>query len=131
MTDDGYELDPKFIAGVDMARRTGSIEFQLRYSDDAEPTVWVAVATHNIGVNGLPAPPAEPGEITHTAAGGLTPLSAVLRLCDQLIDGGQCAHCGKPSAFDHGTASALPPALCWTQWDPELKTYRRNCEGDT
>jgi len=28
-------------------------------------------------------------------------------------------------------SAVLGPELCWTQWDPELKTYRRNCEGDT
>jgi len=79
---DGFELDPKFIGGVDMVRRTGSIAFQIRYSDDEEPTVWVAVATHNISADGMPAPREMGGEIQHTAAGGLTPLSAVLRLCD-------------------------------------------------
>lgn len=124
-----HELDPRFVAAVDMVRRTGSVQFQIRYQDDEEPTVWIATAQHRVDLQGRPIGNTGVGRSAWTVEAGLTGLAAVLRLCERLIDGGQCAHCGKPSAFDDGhEGSFLEPVFCWTQWDPELETYRRGCE---
>lgn len=124
--------DPKFIAAVDMIRRTGARTFQCRYQDDEPPTVWVAIAEHVHGPDGIPVPAPQHGKQTWSVAAGLHPVTAVLRLCEQLIDGGICAHCNKGTAFDTGfTDNFLDEIFCWTQWDPELATFRRSCEGAT
>ncbi len=59
------------------------------------------------------------------------PLRAALRLLDQLIDGGQCLHCKRPTGVSETFDGAMPldDLLCWYRYDPELKTFRRGCEG--
>lgn len=107
-----YE-DPRMIAAVDLIGRTGAEEFSLRYSDDDEPVVWMAIAKWG----------------SHwEAAASIDPLQAVFRLCDQVIDGGVCQHCNRPSGFEPSIdPMPLAEMVCWYQWDPELKTFRRGC----
>ena len=109
--------DPRVTALIAMIGRTGAGSFQIRYSDDEDPVVWIAVSEHH-------------GH--HTAAGGMTPLEAVYRLAELLIDGGECQHCHRPTGvtLDHDDMP-LDPLICWYQYDPELATYRRGCEGET
>jgi hypothetical protein len=58
----------------------------------------------------------------------MDPLDAVFRLCDEVIDGGQCTHCRKPAGFEPSIETMpLNQFVCWYQWDPELKTFRRGC----
>ena len=112
-----------------MIRRTGARSIQVRYQDDDQPTVWMVVAEHVMGKDGLPLPAPRTGRTVHTVDCGLTAPEAAMRVCERLIDGGTCAHCFKPTAFDHGfDGSFLDATLCWTQWDPELSTFRRQCE---
>jgi hypothetical protein len=126
MTD--VDMDPRAMAGVDMLRRTGAQSFQLRYSDDEEPVVWVAVAAYS-AVNPLTGKQAEHYE----CAGALNPTAAIMRLCEQLIDGGTCQHCGRPTIFntDSQPGDLLNAVGCVYAYDPELKTFRRDCEGDS
>jgi hypothetical protein len=115
--------DAKMLAGIQLLERTGAREFRIGYShdDDGEPTVWYAVASWRGGAE---------------ASGALDPVTAVLRLCEQVIDGGTCTHCQRPTIFDFDDPSddahlALAAALgCCYAWDPELATFRRGCEGD-
>lgn len=124
--------EPMFLAAVDMARRTGSLEFQMRYSDDREPTVWVALARHKWGLAGLPVPASEKGVERWTVACSLSPVGAVIALCETLVDGGTCAHCHRPAGITVNLdPMPLDKVFCWTQYDPELKTFRRACEGST
>lgn len=111
-------VDRKMVAGIEFIRRTGIHQFQLRYSDDEEPVVWFAVALYKDG--------------RWETAAGQNPLRAVLRLCEQLADGGQCAHCTRPSGFEPDSLDRMPmdDLVCWWQYDPELQTFRRGCEGD-
>jgi hypothetical protein len=111
-------MDARFRAAVDMIGRTGATSFQIRYSDDEQPTVWMAVAEY------------QRGEGTYfDAAAGMDPLRAVLRLCELMIDGGFCTHCHKPTGFTEDfDPMPLEEAVCWYQFDPELKTFRRGCE---
>jgi len=99
-----------------MIGRTGSTGFQMRYDDEQDPVVWVAVALYKKG--------------RWECAAGPGPVEATLRLCEHLMDGGRCAHCGRPSGFnpDFDATMPLEPLVCWYQWDPERKTYRRGCE---
>ncbi len=123
--------DPKMTAAMDMLRRTGSAEIQIRYSDDQEPVVWLAVSRYRIGKGGRPRAtgPINGSEV----AAASNPTEALLRLCERVMDGGECAHCAKPSMFygdldDNPTP--LDAAFCITSWDPELSTFRRSCEGN-
>ena len=43
---------PQFLAVIDMVRRTGAQTFELRFSDDQEPTVWMAIAAYHRGSTG-------------------------------------------------------------------------------
>ena len=127
---DSPELDPRFTAGVKLIERTGARDFRIGHSDpdDGEPIVWYAVATYKR----RPGTRARnPGE----AAGALDGVTAVLRLCEQLIDGGQCMHCHQPTIFDPNPQDTplddlLDAMGCVYAWDPELLTFRRGCEGD-
>lgn len=110
--------EAKLTAAIEFLRRSGAASTQVRYSDDEEPTVWMAVASYeDRGVE---------------VAAGVHPLQALTRLCEQLADGGQCLHCGRACAFEPDDIGAMPmnELVCWYQFDPELKTYRRSCEGD-
>jgi hypothetical protein len=111
------EAEQRLNAGIALIGRTGAQVFQLRYSDDEEPTIWMAVSQH--------------GDHYETAA-AMDPVRAVLRLAEALIDGGTCTHCGRPAGLepDHSEDMPLDNLFCWYQYDPELKTYRRGCEGD-
>jgi hypothetical protein len=107
-------------AAIDLLRRTGMQEFQLRWHDDEEPTVWMAVGSWP-----------RPGGTVYEAAGAMRPEVAVFRLCETVMDGGMCTHCKRPSGFsEHVDALPLDTHVCWYQWDPELATFRRGCEGD-
>lgn len=110
--------DPRIVAAIKLLARTGAESFQLRYHDDEEPMLWLAYAKWPHG---------------EEATGATTPLLAVMRLAEQVIDGGRCAHCGKPSGLtdDWAATLPLPEHICWWQFDPELKTFRRACEGET
>jgi hypothetical protein len=109
--------DPRLAAGVMLIGRTGAQGFQLRYSDDEEPRVWLAVATYS--------------EDRWETAAAQTPLRAVLRLCEQLVDGGMCTHCKRPTGLQPDSLDTMPMAqhVCWFQWDPELEVFRAGCGG--
>lgn len=113
--------DPRVGAAVDMVRRTGAETFQIRYQDDEDPVVWLAVAGYE-------------GERWEAAA-AMNPLRAVLRLCERLIDGALCVHCNRPAGFEADDVEAqhevFDQIVCWYQFEPELATFRRGCEGDT
>jgi hypothetical protein len=108
--------DERIPAAVDLIGRTGADEVQLRYSDDEKPVVWMAVARWR----------------DHwEAAAAMTPARALFRLLDEVIDGGQCKHCNRPTGFSPDLdALPLDALICWYQWDPELQTFRRGCAGD-
>lgn len=121
--------DPRFIAAIEFLRRNGAREFQMRYDEEQEPIVWVAVAGYSI-INGKPS---ARGKINgHAAGSGMDPLSAIFGLLHNSLDRkGRCTHCGRTTMFDEGFESqVLEDVFCWYQWDPELKTFRRGCEGD-
>lgn len=124
MTMASSEFTPKMTAAIDLLRRCGTDSFQLRYSDDEEPVVWMAVATIHEKIAGT--------KNASEAAASIHPEEAVLRLCAQLIDGGTCRHCGRPTGFER-TIDPMPMArtICWYQFDPELVVFRRGCEGDS
>src|SRR5437660_3643913 len=124
---DGSPEDPRFVAAVKLVGRTGACSFQIRYSDDEQPVVWMAVAEYYIGPSGKPTK--EYGKHTYEVGAGMDPLTAVLRLLDNLVDGGICAHCNKPTGVTDHWQRPMPLSkqVCWYIYDPELQEYRRSC----
>jgi hypothetical protein len=96
------------------------VQFQLRYSDDEEPVVWMAVAIYD--------------DERWECAAARHPLKALFRLCEQVILGGTCTHCHRPTGFEEepdGGPMPFDQSICWYRYDPELVTFRRACEGTT
>jgi hypothetical protein len=113
----------KLTAVVEMIGRTGADGIQIRWSDDEDPLVWFVVAQFDGGV--------------WETASGRDPVAALLRCAAQLIDGGQCRHCGQPTALDTDWENPLSAfadkvglPICSYTYDPELATFRRSCEGE-
>ena len=132
MTTPAPEIPPAAIAAIDLLGRTGAENVEIRYSDPAEdgddgPVVWMAVARYPATM-----PHLEPGVIRYEVDAAMTPAGAVLRLAERLIDGGECTHCHRPTIFDADPlgAGALDAIGCVYRFDPELRTYRRTCEGN-
>jgi hypothetical protein len=119
--------DPRFTAALDMIGRTGARSFQIRFQDDEEPTVWIAIAQYGIDEDEIPIP--KGGKLVYKVAGALHPFTAVMNLLDSAVDGGTCTHCNRPTAVS-GEIDPMPMQgqICWYQFDPELKTFRRGCE---
>jgi hypothetical protein len=120
--------DPRFIPAIDLIRRTGARDVQIRYSDDEEPVVWFVIASYSIRGG----KPVSSGKINARKVGAaFDPLKAVFRFLDDALDGGQCVHCGRVTGFEPSIGPMpLDELVCWYQWDPELRTFRRGCEGD-
>lgn len=110
------ELSDKTKAGIEFLRRAGAHQVQFRYSDDEAPTIWFTVFIAGNGKWDVDA--------------GKDIEEAILRLCERLADGGQCVHCGRPSGLEYSSLGTMPlnESICWYQYDPELKTFRRGCE---
>ena len=112
----------KLRAAIDFIQRTGATQVQVRYSDDEKPDLWMVVALYNkknpLGIEGF--------EVDASS----TPLRAALRLCERLADGGLCTHCNRRIGLEPDSISTMPmnKLICWYQYDPELKTFRRGCE---
>lgn len=110
--------EPRFLAGLDMLRRTGAVDVQLRYQDDQEPTVWMALAGFN-----------PDGDMAWKVGASFSPPRALFALLESVIDGARCTHCSKPCGIvDDHEEMPFEGLCCWYQYDPELKTYRRGCE---
>jgi hypothetical protein len=114
--------DPRIVAAIDLLGRTGVEEVQVRYCEEEQPVVWMALGTW------------KRGKRTATEVGaGLTPWRAMFRLCEAVMDGGTCTHCKRPTMVDDqpaaGPLAGLAELLCAYRYDPELRTFRRACEG--
>lgn len=106
-------------AGVELLGRCGARELQIRYHDDQQPVLWMAAVQVTIGQRS-----------GWEAAAALDPAQAVVRLCEAVVDGGECTHCHKPTAVDAALGDRmLADLMCWYAYDPELGTFRRSCEG--
>lgn len=118
--------DPRFTGAIDVLRRTGMKEFQIRYSDDEEPVVWFAVASYTVRNGKM----VSGGKINyHETAAAFDPVAAVFRLCDEVVDGGQCAHCGRPAGFQpKPEAMPMDTLICWWVWDPETTKFVQGCQ---
>jgi hypothetical protein len=110
---------PQLVAAIDLIGHSGAKDISIRYCDEEEPVVWMAIATYE--------------RVPPQLAAALHPARAALLLCEQLFDGGICLRCNRRSGFEPDSLDTMPmdDLICWFQWDPELKVIRRGCEGDT
>lgn len=122
--------DPRFTAAIDFLKRMGAREFQIRYDDEQEPIVWVAVSGFSI-INGKISGRGKTN--AHQCGSGFDPLRAIFNLMASSLNfKGHCNHCGRNTMFDENFGEVpMDDVFCWYQWDPETKTFRRGCEGDT
>lgn len=127
---DKHTLDPRFIAALDLIRRSGALSVQVRYSDDEQPVVWMVVAEHKVDRRGLPTSgKAEPSSDHHTVGAGLNPVRAALMCAERLIDGRQCAHCLRPSALDTEEDGLNIPFACMVRYNATVEAYEQGCAG--
>jgi len=133
-------LPPNALAVIELLRRTGAVNVEIRYSDPSEdapadddrgPVVWMAVARYPGAAGAQIADPPGP-RYRHEVAAAMMPADALLRLAELLIDGGECTHCHRPTVFDSDPfgAGILDAMGCVYRFDPELARYRRSCEGN-
>jgi hypothetical protein len=121
--------DPRFPAAVDVLRRTGPLEFQVRYADDELPVVWICVARYNLGRDGRPQRAKVKGTTAYEVGAGLSPIAALFKLCDQVLDHGTCAHCGRPTGFAGDATTEPGDGRCWWTWDASSSSFVRGCEA--
>lgn len=114
-------------ATIELIGRTGAKAFRLGWVDEEPelpqyPHIWYATARYEKG---------------HEAAAAMDPVGAVTRLAEQLIDGGKCQHCSRPTAIhqDSGDAElermirkATDTPFCWYWYDYLSKSFKRGCE---
>ena len=123
--------DPRVAAAVDVIGRTGAKSFQLRYHDDEEPTVWIAVGTWRWGRrrSGIEGPVATGGEERSETAAALDPGRAVLRLLHRVINDGICTHCARRTAIgEDWQPHGVDPETCWYTYDEREQKFVRDCE---
>jgi len=135
----GLDMPPevmgRYLALIDLIGRTGASDYRIEYTDpDNGVVMWIAIAQHHQR-NGKPIP---------SAGAGATPLQATHVLAELLIDDGTCTHCGRATVLEDFCSKVgdrvgftalvsgdVEVQFCWYQFDPELRTYRRSCEGET
>lgn len=120
-----HEQQALLTASMELFPRLGAREVEVRFSEPDEgtsgPVVWMAIATFSGGPFGNALPP--------QVAAALAPEKAAFRLLEQLVDGGQCRHCNRPTGIsDKFMQMPAAEAVCWYQFDPELTRFRRGCE---
>lgn len=123
--------DPMLTAAVDVVRRTGAIEVQIRYQDDEKPVVWMAAAKHNVDRKGIPVSAGDRrGRERWSVGAALNPAAAVISLAEKLLDGGVCTHCNRPSGIDPDREPGPMPLdslICWYQYDQSTQKFVKGC----
>lgn len=105
-------------ACAELLPRLGVRHLELRCSAGDQPdapVVWIAIAHFAEQLTNVP-----------QVAARLSPPQACYALLEQLVDGGICLHCGKPSGITLDLDTRLR-FVCWWTYDPELTVFRRGC----
>lgn len=132
---DGSAKDPRFVAAMELIGRTAADSFQIRYSDDEQPIVWMALATYGERIKKAVNydPKRHVGTSGTILGAAFTPLNAVMALLRNVFElAPECEHCRRPPRVtdDWARTQPLGRAVCWYVFDPELEKFRRDCEGD-
>ena len=98
------------MAAVELLRRGGETEFQLRFSDEMDPTLWIAMVPL--------------AENYWEVAAALTAEEAVFLLCRNLFSASACTHCDKLMMFEPSELEfEMFPDRCAITWSPALGRY--------
>jgi hypothetical protein len=100
------------VAIADLVQRTGGKSFEVRYSRERSPVVWMAVAVYRGGLVEVDA--------------AITPEEAAWRLGERLVDGGECAHCARPTVLCRPDEDGIMPGAC--QYTLRGERVVRGCE---
>lgn len=123
LPEDGSPKDPRFVAALKQLERTGMDEFNMGFTDNEQkgPLVWWTQAVYSKNRT----PHAE----GHESAAGTTPLIAVIRLLEYVVDGSMCKHCERPAGIETEWRVTLPfgKDICWYQYDPSTQEFIRGC----
>ena len=119
----------KLTACVELLRRTGTREVQIRYQDDEQPVVWMVVARWQTEKG---RPVASGGKPLWECAAAMSPIEAAFRLCEIALDGGQCQKCHRPTGVTlDDVLMPLDKVVCWWQYDAERGAFKRGCGEQT
>jgi hypothetical protein len=120
--EDGSHEDPRFVAAMQQLGRTGMAGFNIGFANDEAdgPIVWWAQALYDGRAYGAKG---------QESAAGPTPLIAIMRLLELVMDGSTCTHCGRMAAVESEWRVDLPlrDVVCWYQYDPETQEFHRGC----
>lgn len=110
------------LACIDMIGHTGAADTDIRYQDDQQPVVWMAVAHWKS---------TETGDIYQVGA-GFNVERALVKLLKETVDGGQCTHCGRPTGFDPDrplyTDMGDGGLICWYFYNPQTRKIQGGCQ---
>lgn len=113
------------LACIELVGRTGAKDVQIRYCEEEKPIIWMGVAKY-LGRKDRDSP----SRPVYVVGAHTNPITALVKLLEQIVDGGECTHCHRPTGFTEDFSGDMPlnGMLCWYRYDPELKTFRRGCE---
>jgi hypothetical protein len=120
------------VPALDLLKRTGVRQVQVRYSDDEDPVIWMVAACWYADKHGMPVATKRESEGTMwKTAAGFAPSQALFSLLDALVgehSGGACTHCRRLTGFDprlHPRAQ-LEDEKCW--WTFNGEEFVRGCK---
>jgi hypothetical protein len=131
------DVEDLIVAATGLVGRTGAMSFQIRYCDEDQPVVWMAIAEFE----GTPTysekvPEADTSYVRelnkYQVAAGMSPMAAVFNLLEKLIDGGRCNWCKRPTGIAYpGEDESMPleATVCWYKYNRKAKEFKRGCES--
>jgi hypothetical protein len=125
------DQDPRFFPALDLLKRTGVRQVQIRYHDDEDPVIWMVAACWYADEHRMPVATKEESEGTMwKVAAGFDPSQALFSLLDGVIgehSGGVCTYCMRPSAFDPSDPPRprLVDNFCWLTFNGS--EFERGC----
>lgn len=124
---------PSYVIGlVDIIKRTGAYSMQIREVDTPPPTVWCVVSEHYLDAEGRPTHDTTNDHAIEAAASPYVGV-ALQRLVAQLLDGGTCAHCNRPTIFhedpDHEPEPWMRLVSCPVFWHDASGAYVLECQN--
>jgi hypothetical protein len=110
-------------ACLELLGRSAAENVRIGFTDEdaGDPIVWWVHVHTRFG--------------SDVCAADLSPVLALWKVVEDQIDGGVCTHCHKVTGVVRDSMAGDMPkgeeigGVCWFAYDPELKTFRRGCEG--
>jgi hypothetical protein len=125
------EQDPRFFPALDLLKRTGVRQVQVRYHDEEHPTIWNVVGKWYADEHDMIVATKDEAEGTMwRVAAGFDPAQALFALLQGLIgehSGGACTYCMRLTALDVSDPprDRLVDNFCW--WTFNGSEFERGC----